>query len=672
MNDEFASTQISSIPWTEFPFAFYIVKAAPAAPYILQASNEFCHLLGYTLPVFYQQYERNDMFFIHPEDSTALQRMTQDIFRRPGIELHLSLRLRKANANFLSVFCWARAQILADGSYLGYFFFKEQATILQEAHLLHLYKDLQHEVAEYDMLLESTGVGIIKLSLTKKLQILWCNEAVYRMTGCTKEQYATLYHNKLENYFLAKGRPDILTKQLDILHTALNNHQPRFALHFELPADTTVLWVQGVATFTDFDAINRTPASLYLVFTDITENIHIQDSLRQAKQEADQANNAKSTFLSSISHDLRTPLNGILGFTEIALKEDDPHKKQLYLQKIKVSADLLASLVNDTLELSRIESGKMTLDLDLVTSGELLDSILQSIQPFANQKNITLLTDIAGIPQETLRADKLKLQKILLNLLSNAIKYTPAGGHVSLSVKILDPALGKRTRRILVQDDGIGMHPDFLQRLYEPFSQECRPESCKIQGTGLGLAIVKRIVDLMEGTIQVESIPNRGTTFTIDLPIETVQAEPSASIPSGPVPGILPGKKLLLCEDNQINAEIAKILLQENGLIVDWAKDGQEGLARFKKSTPYHYAAILMDIRMPILDGYAATAAIRSLKREDAPGIPIIAMTADAFEEDIRRAKSLGMDGYITKPININKLLATLISLLSHTEIHSP
>ena len=408
--------------------------------------------------------------------------------------------------------------------------------------------------------------------------------------------------------------------------------------------------------------LNNNHEVIFFCMSDITRQYEAEHrqiaELEAAKLDADRANQAKSSFLSSMSHDLRTPLNGILGFTDIAMRENDPIKKQEYLEKIQSSGNLLLALVNDTLEMSRIESGKFVLEPAPVDSRELGLSVVTALRPSAELKNLRLET--TELPQETLLTDKLKLQKVLLNLLSNAIKYTPAGGTISLSVEILPNEVWGCSHRITVEDNGIGMSEEFLTRLYEPFSQEHRPESANVIGTGLGLAIVKRIVDLMGGRIEVQSKIQVGTKFTIYLPLQRVDDADSYA-PAQPLPeGSLAGKKVLLCEDNRLNTEIAVILLKEQGVCVDCAADGKDGVTAFRDSMSGYYDAILMDLRMPNLDGYGATKRIRALPRPDAQTIPIIAMTADAFEEDIRKAHEMGMDDYLTKPIEPKQLFAVL------------
>ena len=421
--------------------------------------------------------------------------------------------------------------------------------------------------------------------------------------------------------------------------------------------------------------------TIFYSMNDITrqfahENAQIA-KLAEAKLAADRANQSKSNFLSNMSHDIRTPLNGILGFTDLALKEEDEARKQTYLQKVKNSSMLLEELVNDTLELSRIESGKLTLKPELVDGRKLWESLVTALMPAAEMKDIRLETDFSKYPEEMIKVDQLQVKKILLNLISNAIKYTPNGGKVKVDVQALAAEEHGYTRRLIVEDNGIGMYPDFMARMYEPFTQEQRAEAKSVIGTGLGLSIVKRIVDLMQGRITAQSKPGQGTRFTVDLPIEHWDKKPvdleqmqrDTLHHTEAVKALLEDKKVLLCEDNYLNTEIATLLLKDKKMSVDCAKNGREGVAKFAGSLPHYYDVVLMDIRMPDMDGYEATRAIRKLDREDAGTVPVIAMTANAFAEDIEEARQAGMDDYLTKPINPGILYETLAQQLSKKQL---
>ena len=392
---------------------------------------------------------------------------------------------------------------------------------------------------------------------------------------------------------------------------------------------------------------------ILVVRSDITDSYEQEQKhlaqMKKALSEADRANEAKSTFLSTMSHDLRTPLNGVLSFTDFALKEKDLDKKQSYLEKVKCSGNLLLDLVNDTLELSRIESGKATVTPETVPASDVGPAVAESLRPVAEAKGVKLVLEPSQ--DKFIFVDKLKFQKVWLNLLSNAIKYTPAGGTVHAFVEPIGQPQNGRNRRIVVEDTGIGMSEEFMRKMFEPFAQESRPEAGDAGGTGLGLAIVKRIVSLLGGTISVRSKLNAGTRFEVEVPV-TIAREPAAAAPQLRQEGVeLKGKRVLLCEDNLLNREIVVTLLENKAVAVDCAENGAAGLQKFDKSRTGWYDAVLMDIRMPVMDGCEAAQAMRALDRDDSGTIPIIALSADAFEESIQLAKAAGMNGYLAKPV---------------------
>ena len=414
-----------------------------------------------------------------------------------------------------------------------------------------------------------------------------------------------------------------------------------------------------------FSWLNDEKREILCVQQDVTE-AYIKEqeqiaALQRAKLEADAANEAKSTFLSGMSHDLRTPLNGVLGFTAFALREKDPEKKQDYLRKVDTSGKLLLDLINDTLELSRIESGKAKLEVDAVMSEDLIPAVMTALRPSAELKHITYNTDIAADMNKPVWCDKLKVQKIALNLISNAIKYTLDGGTVSVTLRLEQADDRRSCYKLIVEDTGIGMSDEFVKRMYEPFAQEKRSESIKELGTGLGLSLVKNYLDLMGGTISVSSKIHAGTRFEVSIPIcmedrgtERVREEKTDL-------QRLAGRRILLCEDNYMNTEIAVMLLRDKAMTVDTAENGKAGLDIFLAAGQGAYDAILMDIRMPVMDGIEAVRRIRMSGLPDAATIPIIAMTADAFEESIREAKLSGMDDYLTKPIEPEEMYRTLL-----------
>lgn len=374
---------------------------------------------------------------------------------------------------------------------------------------------------------------------------------------------------------------------------------------------------------------------------------------------ADKASEAKSKFLSGMSHDMRTPLNGVISFTNFAMQSDTVEKKQEYLEKVRNSASILMSLINDTLEVSRIESGKMELRQEWVKLREVIDGIALVIENSAAEKGISFVREYGFGDHDFAFVDKLKIQDIIMNLLTNAVKYTQSGGTVHFSMTRLDPPEDGNNVKIIVSDNGIGISDEFMPNLFEPFEQENDSRISSSVGSGFGLYIVRTIVTLMAGTITVESKKGTGTKFTVSLPL-TIEERPYDESPEIKTDFDFAGKKILLVEDNDVNKEIASTLLGSKGIAVVCAENGEKGSKLFADSRENEFDAILMDIHMPVMDGYETTAAIRAMARSDAGSIPIIAMTADAYEEDIARCIAIGMNGHTSKPVNPEQLFAEL------------
>lgn len=403
-------------------------------------------------------------------------------------------------------------------------------------------------------------------------------------------------------------------------------------------------------------AVNEDEKLYYITRLDITETVlkerAREKELTEAKDKAEQATTAVQQFLAGVSHDLRTPLNGIIGFTELAMITPDCAKKQEYIGKISASGKLMLDLVNDVLDTSKIASGQLELIPQTVDSRVLLHGIKESISLLAEQKKISFFYNVDEKYPDCIFTDKLRLQQIVLNLLSNSIKYTPDGGEVSFRVNYIEAPENGCNTCVTVMDTGIGMSEEFQKRMFDPFTQERQVQYAGIQGTGLGLFIVNRIVELMGGKIDVKSSVGCGSIFKIYLPIEIAKHGELSENKKSTLPDIK-GCRILLAEDNDINAEIASAILIERGHAeVERASDGKQALEKFMLSNKGCYDAILMDIRMPIMNGIEAAKAIRALNRPDAKTIPIIAMTADAFAEDVKKCLDAGMNGYIPKPIN--------------------
>ena len=377
------------------------------------------------------------------------------------------------------------------------------------------------------------------------------------------------------------------------------------------------------------------------------------------------ANRAKREFLFNMSHDIRTPMNAIIGFTALAQTHiDDRDQVEDYLKKISVSSQHLLSLINDVLDMSRIENGKVTLETKPVHLPELVEDIGDAIQVGADKKHISFTVDTAGMKNEDVIADPLRLEQILINVLANAVKFTPDGGQISLRIVQKDTASADYADfEFHIKDNGIGMSEEFQKHIFEQFARERTSTVSKIQGTGLGLAITKSLVDMMGGRITVESEPGRGSEFTISLRFPVGEAKAGQMIPVSKASDFT-GKKLLVVEDNELNLEIASTLLEEAGFEVDTAGNGKIAVEKVEAASAGRYDLILMDVQMPEMDGYEATRRIRALPDKKKAAIPIVAMTANAFEEDQKNALNVGMNGHIAKPLDIQKLFQVLSELL--------
>lgn len=408
-------------------------------------------------------------------------------------------------------------------------------------------------------------------------------------------------------------------------------------------------------------------------FEDVTDEIRHQEQmeklneqLRQALEKAESANQAKTVFLSNVSHDMRTPLNGILGITELALQTDDIEKIRGYLQKIMTAGSLLKDLINDTLELSRIGNGKKQLDYEVVEASSMLEDLITSIRPAAEQRGVNFHVDLPFAELGFVRIDRLKLSKVLLNLLSNAVKFTPQGGDVWLLGEVLSCDEHEAVCRFTVRDNGVGMSKEFLPRMFTPFEQENALSVQGTQGTGLGLSIARELLMILGGTIAVESEKGKGTTFTVEVRFERAKRNDGQKAAVPPI--CLDRRQILVCEDNELNREIVTTLLEMNNLQVIQAENGEQGVQCFIESPEYSIEAILMDIRMPVMDGLTAAAKIRQLARRDAARVPIIALSANAFQEDVEASRRVGMNAHLTKPIEPDLLINCLQSQIGMYE----
>ena len=497
-----------------------------------------------------------------------------------------------------------------------------------------------------------------------------CSQYVFSRPDYVEDKYGKIrnYLISITRYILECVHPDDREKMIEAVQPSYIRErlqtEDKFSTYMRDISSGRQKWYNFIVT----RGVDSDHAGL--AFTDVTKKVEEDErrerELQQALAIARHASKSKTNFLNNLSHEIRTPMNAIVNFAGLAASRiDDKEQAKDYLSKISRSSDHLLSLINDVLDISRIESGKMTLcerDEDL---GEILVGIRDLVRPGLEKKRLAFIADSVSIRDRFVVCDRLRLNQVLLNILSNAVKYTPEGGSVSFFARQKDCArVGCAAYEFVVEDTGVGMTPEFIETIFEPFARDESAVSSKIQGTGLGLAITKTVVDMMGGDIAVCSEPGKGTRMTVSL---VFKISDSLSHFSEDVPPALEadfsGRRILLVEDNDLNLEIAQVLLEGCGFEIEAARDGAEAVQRVSQASEGDIDIVLMDIQMPVMDGYEATRRIRAM---DGPlaHIPIIAMTANAFSEDRKAALDAGMDEHVPKPINIDTLKQVLARFL--------
>ncbi len=395
-------------------------------------------------------------------------------------------------------------------------------------------------------------------------------------------------------------------------------------------------------------------------------------ALAEALEAAEEASRAKTVFLSNMSHEIRTPMNAIIGLDSIALSNPNiPQETREELEQIGVSAKHLLGIINDILDMSRIESGRLALTTGEFAIAKTLEQVNTIIGGQCSDKGIDYECHVKGELADYYIGDDMKLRQVMINVLGNAVKFTPAGGKVTFTVEEVARAAGMSTLQLTVADTGIGISEDYLPKIFEAFSQEDSSAANKYGSTGLGLSITKNLVELMGGTISVQSEKGVGTTFTLTVTLANSDRHDEAAAGDDPAAGghtHLEGRRVLLAEDVEVNAEIMVVLLDMHGMEADVAENGQVAVDKFASHEPGYYSAVLMDMRMPVMNGLEATEAIRGMDRADAARIPIIALTANAFDEDVQRSMQAGLDAHLSKPVEADALFATLEALIEQRE----
>jgi two-component system sensor histidine kinase/response regulator len=656
---------------------------------------------------------------------------------------------------------------------------------------------------EYSLLMGLMGVSVSKHLLDEHFTLLWANDFYYDLIGYPKEEYERLFQNRPDIYFKEHKEAWNLLGQK--VYDAIANNTNGYEAIMKMPVKDGSKWVKLTATFTD-QLQNGVPISYTVMIdiTDITEQRELQKKLEQQSKQlkealdsAEKANQAKSDFLARMSHDIRTPMNAIIGMTAIAKAHINEQERVLdCMEKIDGSSKLLLSLINEVLDMSKIESGRLILSEDDFNIGELLQDLVIMMQPEIKNKQQTLDIHVKDLKHEFVTGDTQRIKQVLMNILSNAVKYTPEKGQITIDINEKEPKDGTGNYEFVFKDSGRGMKPDFLDKIFLPFERADDNEIRNIQGTGLGMAISHKIIKMMGGDIKVESEYGKGSCFTINMPlhyqefapiekigtdgleilvvdddetacqstcnclqeiginsdyvcsgseainkvqlrhqerndyfaviidlkmpdmngleatrqirkiigtdipiiilsaydIEEYEAEAKAAKANGFITKPLykskllkvlqrflhegsrsepvrqfklsdadySGKRILLVEDNELNREIAVEIIGSTGVSIDTAVNGLDAVNIVSRSPEGFYQMILMDIQMPVMDGYEATRQIRSLKRSDISGMPIIAMTANAFSEDVTNALKAGMNYHLAKPIDISALMSVL------------
>ena len=394
------------------------------------------------------------------------------------------------------------------------------------------------------------------------------------------------------------------------------------------------------------------------------EMTELNRKLRETLDLANAASVAKTNFISNMSHDIRTPMNAIVGYTTIALGQNPEEKTRECLEKIRESSDHLLTLINDVLDISRIESGKLVITPVKTDIRKVVDEVLSIIRGFTVGRELNIEVRREPLSNPYVLADDIRIREVLVNVLSNAVKFTRDGGTVTFSADYLPGEDGKINVRYVISDTGIGMSPEFQKHIFEEFTQEHSDARTQYTGTGLGMTIAKKYVELMHGTISVQSKQGQGSTFAIELPLEQADNAPKPEKAARTKGTQLSGHRVLLAEDNDLNAAIAQIFLENWGMSVQRVVNGAEAVKVFSEAPEGSFDVILMDIMMPVMNGLTAAKAIRALARPDAGTIPIIALTANAFSEDVQKCLDAGMNAHIAKPLDVNAMEETLKSVL--------
>ncbi len=624
----------------------------PGSP-LAYANDRMVQLLGYdSLEAMYAAADGMVSNTIHPDD---LERVTRDLTRAAlqGGQFETTYQMQRADRSWFWVVNRGMRVEDKSGAFLLLSVITDMTEFIQKQGQLKKQNEqlLQKELTSQQVLEKMPG-GYHRCAAEPGFPLTYYGASFEKITGWTRQEIEEEFQNLFLNMVYPEDIPICASIVLDIDEKGYSNAIYRFK-----KKDGGYIWVSDSTVRVDLGQ----NTFYHGVIADVTEQIN---ELEQARQIAEQSSHAKSTFLFNASHDIRTPMNAIQGFAYI-IQENAGNEAVVSenIRKILQSGNTLMTLLNDVLELSRIERGKEELRSQYVNLYKLGKDLYEMFR--SEMENAELNFQIEkGIRHYHVLCDRLKLTRIGMNLLSNARKFTPAGGTVVFGAEELESDGKTVTCRFYTRDTGIGMSQEFQQRAFEQFERERNTTNSGIHGSGLGLSIIKKLVELMDGSYEIKSEIGQGTevSVTLTFPMADPETLEKATVVSKPED--LTGKRVLLVEDNTFNREIARYMLEALGMEVEEAEDGAECLEELRKAPADHYDLVLMDLQMPVMDGYTATGMIRTLPDARRAAVPIIAMTANAFEEDKQRCLEAGMNGHIGKPIEPEVLRREIAKVL--------
>ncbi len=594
--------------------------------------------------------------FVHPDDRAQVRKDFL-IANAPGKRFETTCRIRRKNGEWFWIVGKGKAVRTEDGRLAMIAICMDMTSIFRRQDALRMeYETLQQKESVADALMNNMPGGYHRCNVGEGFPLAFISDSFLKVVDWTREDLEAILDNQYLNMVAPEDREYFLSLAPVLLDEGKINCVYRIVRR-----DGGRRWIQDSTQY----VVKGDQKYLQCAIADITDFVEglneRQRKLEEAMQRIEAVSHAKSAFLFNVSHDVRTPMNAIQGYTHIIEQcPDDEEMVRDMVGKIKKSSDTLMQLLNDVLELSRIESGKDTLDQSTVNLNDFLGNLHLMFDQEMDEAGIRFLLE-NRIRDPHIRCDELKCTRVLMNMLSNAKKFTPAGGTVTLGAQQLETAEpGYGSYRFFVRDTGIGMSREFQNRAFEEFEREKSSTDSRINGSGLGMAIIRKLTDLMGGTCTLHSELGKGTEIAVTLTFP-LEAAPEAEEPECACRRVdFAGHRVLLVEDNAFNREIARFILENMGLAVEEAEDGADALNRLLRAGRGGYDLVLMDIQMPVMDGYTATQEIRRLNDDALASIPIIAMTANAFKEDRDKCLEVGMNGHLSKPIDPDSLIAVL------------